>query len=149
MARRRSGSNGSQRVAWRTEQSLWIIAVGTLALIVSLTWGLSKLDSLILIGGAMIVTGGIIFTFMEMGRLGSQHGVQIAEKNVGGANRLENYVRMGTIVQPPIPESTEAVPHHEYYPESPGQDQGQLTSHWPSSTPFLASLIRAFQRHRK
>jgi hypothetical protein len=31
----------------------------------------------------------------------------------------------------------EPCPHHENYPESPGEDQGQLTSHLPGSTPFF------------
>jgi hypothetical protein len=45
--------------------------------------------------------------------------------------------------------SDEPYPHHDSHPESPGEDQGQLTSHLSGSTPFFEGVDPANHRSLK
>lgn len=136
--------NGADRV-WRSEELLGMIAAATLALLVGLVEGLSLPDCLILVMGAAVITGGVIFTILEVHRLASPAGAPVTQPEHPSAHGLSAFANLGRAMQP-VAESTEACPHHEYYPESPGQDQGQLTSRWPSSTPSLREFLRAYRR---
>jgi hypothetical protein len=122
-----------------------MIAAASLALVVGLTEGLSLPDCLILVMGAAVIAGGVIFTFLEVHRLALPAGAQVTQQEPPSAHRLSAFASLRRAMLP-VAESTEACPHHEYYPESPGEDQGQLTSHWPSSTPSLRELLRACQK---
>ncbi len=117
-----------------------MIAAATLALLVGLTEGLTVPDCLILVIGAAVITGGVIFTFLEVRRLALPAGAQVTQPEPPSADRLSALANLRRAMLP-VAESTEACPHHEYYPESPGQDQGQLTSRWPSSTPNLREFL--------
>jgi len=127
-------------IVWRSQELLGMIAAATLALLVGLTEGLSWPDCLILVMGAAVITGGVIFTFLEVCRLALPAGAQVTQQEPPSANRLSALANLRRAMLP-VAEGTEACPHHEYYPESPGQDQGQLTSRWPSSTPNLCEFL--------
>ncbi len=124
-----------------------MIAAATVALLVGLTEGLSWPDCLILVMGAAVITGGVIYTFLEVRRLGLPAGAQVMQQEPPSTDRLSALANLRRAMLP-VAESTEACPHHEYYPESPGEDQGQLTSHWPGSTPSLRELLRGVKRQR-
>jgi len=52
------------------------------------------------------------------------------------------YATRTVAVKPP---TGEPYPHHEYFVESAGFDQGQLTSRIPGSTPFLDSFVERWR----
>jgi hypothetical protein len=122
-----------------------MIAAATLALIVGLMLGLAWEKCLILIVGAAALTGGIVFTFLEIRRIALPPGPKQAARST-----LHSAVTNLRRIIAPIPKSNDPCPHHEYYPESPGQDQGQLTSHLSGPTPVLEELAKAFRkRHHR
>ena len=91
---------------------------------------------LILIGAAAMLIGGIVFSLLKTQRpVPSASARKLArqyEALEAGLSRIET--------EQLLEQSTsrdEPYPHHETHPESPGEDQGQLTSHLPGSTPFL------------
>jgi len=139
MIHRAAERNGTG-IVWSSQELLGMIAAATLALLVGLMEGLTLPDCLILVFGAAVITGGVIFTFLEVRRLGLPVGAQVTRQEPPSANRLSAVANLRRAILP-VAESTEACPHHEYYPESPGQDQGQLTSRWPSSIPSLRELV--------
>ena len=95
-----------------------------------------SVSPLILMGAAAILIGGIVFSLLKTQRpVPSASGRRLARQY----QALEaDLARIGTEkLQGQSPSRDEPYPHHETYPESPGEDQGQLTSHLPGSTPFL------------
>jgi hypothetical protein len=86
---------------------------------------------------ACLVIGAIMFTFFEVRRLAgvSRSDAEIAREEA----EAERQTRHVVIVQPP---TGEAQPHHEDHAESPGLDQGQLTSRTPGGTPLIEDLLR-------
>lgn len=143
-----------QRAAWLWEELLVIVAAGTLALIIGLSEGLSVADCIILVLGAAVFAGGITYTFLEVRRLGRRgNGRNVAEAEqeaifrASRAARLKALAKWRKLVRPRSG-IDEACPHHEYFPESPGQDQGQLTSSLPVSTPLLEHFAES-SRDRK
>jgi hypothetical protein len=111
-------------------------AATTIALMLSLLAGLNWQGYLMLMGTAAALTGGVLFSVLEMHRLGypvdhrepapathrSAQMMIIGQRQVAPEQRVD---------------SNEACFHHENRPESPGEDQGQLLSHLPGSTPFF------------
>jgi hypothetical protein len=91
---------------------------------------------LVLMGAAAILIGGIVFSLLKTQRpVASASARRLArqyEAFEADLGRIENEKLLEQSKSPDEP-----YPHHETYPESPGEDQGQLTSHLPGSTPFL------------
>ena len=120
------------------EYLLPMVAAATVALMFSLLAGVSWQVCLMLILAVAALTGGVAFTLMRMHSLGlpqqasSPEGV--ARQRPPDPNRSDKMLVTQAAYQ------SEPYPHHEHYPESAGEDQGQLTSHLSGSTPFLENL---------
>jgi hypothetical protein len=95
-----------------------------------------SLAGLILMSAAAVLIGGIVFSLLKMQRpVPSASSRKVARQcDVFEANLVrierEKLLEQST-------KSDEPYPHHETHSESPGEDQGQLTSHLPGSTPFF------------
>jgi hypothetical protein len=95
-----------------------------------------SLPPLILMGVAAMVIGGIVFSLLKMQRpVASASTRRQARQHEAFEADLARVQTEKLLEQSPARD--EPCPHHETYPESPGEDQGQLTSHLPGSTPFL------------
>lgn len=104
-----------------------LILTITFVTLLSLAAGLSASEAaLVVVGSAVLVWAGV-FTLIQFIRFSKRPGSRHLEKP-------ERDVRRVLMVLPP---TGEPQPHHEHHPESPGLDQGQLTCHWPSSTPLV------------
>jgi hypothetical protein len=97
------------------------------------------LACLILMGAAAVLIGGIVFSLLKTQRpvlsasarrLARQY--EVFQTDLARIEREMLRDQSITIEEP--------YPHHETHPESPGQDQGQLTSHLSGSTPFFEGL---------
>jgi hypothetical protein len=95
--------------------------------------GLSWWQSLLMLIGSLIVVWTVLFTFLEVRRLGQ------TPKGLEGPAEGDPYAPRKLVVAPP---TGDAYPHHEDYVESQGFDQGQLTSRIADSTPFVDRLLR-------
>ncbi len=110
----------------------------TIALMFGMFIGAGRPMCLMLIGATAVLIGGVAFSLLEM------HGLALPENASARYDSLDpnRFAEMQLRAQQqmffkqPAYES-DACPHHEYYPESAGEDQGQLTSHLAGSTPFL------------
>jgi hypothetical protein len=89
--------------------------------------------------GISLVVWGIIFTVLEVRRIA---GISMAHRTRDEVEAYQNR-RPAVLVQPP---TGEACPHHEDHAESPGLDQGQLTSALQGTTPLIDRLLQARQR---
>lgn len=126
-----------------------IIVAILVAVIIGLTLGLAIGPFLIWVICSALLAGGVMFTFFEVRRLAARAGYQnsLNQTDVdlddihraGRAARLKLLASLRIMLTGPGP-TNEPYPHHENHPESPGLDQGQLTSHWPSTTPILEDL---------
>ena len=106
---------------------LVLVATLTLAIMFSLVAGLSRWQTLLLMIGVALLMWVGVFTFLRF-------------TAKGGSNTIPGpdfYGKRKVIVEPP---TGEPYPHHEDRPESPGLDQGQLTSHLPGNTPLTERL---------
>jgi hypothetical protein len=114
-----------------------IVAIITSVGLLSMLAGLSFLQFVLAAAGASVLIWTIFFTLFEFRRITRpSRGVEV-EESPGAEIRI-------VIVEPP---TGEPYPHHEQYVESPGQDQGQLTSRLPDSIP-LFDLLRWRRRQR-
>ena len=97
---------------------------------------LESVSPLILMGAAAMLIGGIVFSLLKTQRpVPSASARRLARQYQAFEADL---ARIGTEkLQEQSTSRDEPYPHHETHPESPGEDQGQLTSHLPGSTPFL------------
>ena|SRR5579871_1332363 len=118
-----------------------IVSVGLGVAIVSMVVSFAWWQSLLLATGISLVVWGITFTVLEVRRIA---GISTAHRTVDEIEAYRNQYRVG-VVQPP---TGDAVPHHEDYPESPGMDQGQLTSRLQGSTPLVDRLLRSRERRK-
>ena len=96
--------------------------------------GLTWWQSLIMLIGFLIGAWATLFSFLEVRRL-AQTPKDRADEELRNANPYSS--RM-VVVEPP---TGDPYPHHEDYPESSGQDQGQLTSHLPDETPLIGRFL--------
>jgi len=123
------------------EELLAMIAAATVALIFGLVGGVSWGKYLLLMGGGAAIIGAFVYTFRAMcsaGRIRPANGIDQPENRLP-QRRVHLQPRPGGETQEAFGQPTsEPYPHHENYPESAGQDQGQLTSHLPGSTPLVA-----------
>jgi hypothetical protein len=90
--------------------------------------GLGGLQRLLLLIGSVFVAWAIVFCFLEVRRIGRKAPVKAAE-----------FYRTRTATIEPA--TGEPYPHHEYRAESPGLDQGQLTSQLSGTTPFVDRFL--------
>ena len=126
----------------QTSRVMFAFGVATAAAITcivlySLMARLSGFETLFLLIGSLVVLWAILFTFYEVRRIATRSKSirgEVHEIDPDGPRRV--------IIQPP---TGDPWPHHEYAPESPGQDQGQLTSRL-SGTPSIRELFRRQNR---
>ncbi len=113
----------------------------TSIVIYSLVAALTSWESLVLLMGTLVVVWAIVFTILEMYRLARlpKDGQAVIE------NEDDLEFPRTVVVQSP---TGEPYPHHEHYPESPGLDQGQLTSQLPDSRPWIGELIEIWRRKK-
>lgn len=142
----RHGESENAKNALSFEYLLPMVAAATMALMFGLLIGASWPACLMLMGAGAALIGGIAYTLLQMHRLGirteacgpdqaMRHDTLAPDRSAD--SRLTGQRRM--LVRQPV-EGYEPYPHHENYPESPGEDQGQLTSHLSGSTPFFEEL---------
>ena len=101
--------------------------------IAHLTWWQTMLMLVGLLGGAWAT----IFSFLEVYRLNrtpEERAAGMVEEEAGPSRPL-----------PVAPPTGEPYPHHEYFTESAGFDQGQLTSRLPDATPLIEGFLGRFR----
>ncbi len=117
-----------------------VFTVGTISAIVAtciilftLQAGWKWPQALVLLIGSLVLVWAILFSFMELRRVATG-----SPAITGPREEFDPDAPRRVTVRPPTgnPE-----PHHEHYPESPGQDQGQLTSRL-EGTPSLREMLR-------
>jgi hypothetical protein len=109
--------------------ALTITAVVLYSLVADWSW----FQGVLLIVGTLVVVWTITFSFLEVSRIAAR-----SKSIIGPADMIDPDGPREVTVNPP---TAEATPHHEFYPESRGQDQGQLTSRL-SGTPTPRELFR-------
>jgi len=123
------------------ETLLVMAATGMLALVFCLGTGVSFGLGLIVVGASALLVGGIVYSLLEMHRLATRNReLELAAKSAEieaceaqlAAQRAEAESR---IVEVPV--GSEPYRHHEHHLESPGLDQGQLTTGLAGTTPFF------------
>ena len=131
------------------ETLLTMAATGMVALIFCLMAGLSIGLGVIVMAASALLVGGIVYSILEMHRLATKNReLELLAKNAEleacearlAAQRAQAEER---IVEGPI--GSEPYRHHEHHVESPGLDQGQLTTGWYGTTPFF-DRARALKR---
>jgi hypothetical protein len=136
-----------------TEGSLFecllaMAAAATTALIFSLSSGVRWQLALALMGAAAALAGAALFTFLEMRKLGRaslRHGASGNEhRSVESTYQITRAEQLERTTEQ-LADRDEGCFHHENHPESPGEDQGQLTSHLAGSTPFCEKLDQGSQ----
>ena len=119
---------------------LVMAGAATMALMFSLLAGLNWQKYLMLMGAAAVLTGGILFSLIEMYRLGYPTGrLESARPVADSAVRMISRAQRRATAEERV-DSNEACFHHENHPESPGEDQGQLVSHLSGTTPFFEDV---------
>lgn len=104
-----------------------------------------SLTSLILMSAAAVLIGGIVFSLLKTQRpVPSASSRRMARKCDVFQADLVRVERKKLLEQ--STNRDEPYPHHETHPESPGEDQGQLTSHLPGSTPFFEGVNSTIRR---
>lgn len=101
------------------------------AMTYSLMTGLGWLQTTLLVIGMLIGALATVFCVLEVRRL-----AQTPEQRAGEilTEDVDPYLPRTVVVAPP---TGDAQVHHEYYPESAGLDQGQLTSSLRDQTPLF------------
>jgi hypothetical protein len=122
------------------------IAAATIALMFGLLAGLSWPRCLMLMGALAALIGGAAFSLLKMHRLALSQPVGSSDRVATGLPVDSNRSATTSLAAPPRGLARQSAflfqpyPHHEDYPESAGEDQGQLTSHLSGSTPWLEDL---------
>jgi len=115
---------------------LLVIATISFVAILSMLAGLSWLQFiLVAIASSFLIWTGF-FTLYEFRRI-----TRTPRETEEIESSLKTELRI-VIVEPP---TGEAYPHHEQHAGSPGQDQGQITSRLPDSTPLLDEILRRWR----
>ena len=114
-----------------------LIAVAAIAWATTYSWiaGLAWWLAAPLVLGCVIAGCAVIFSFLEVRRLAQSPKQAEEEAHVEKPNP---YAPRTLVVRP---ETGDAQVHHEYYPESAGLDQGQLTSQISGSTPWVEEFL--------
>jgi len=113
-----------------------IVSVALGIVIISMVVNFAWWQSVLLGAGVSLVVWGITFTILEVRRIA---GISTTGRTPDEIEAYRNR-RPAVLVQPA---TGEACPHHEDYAESPGLDQGQLTSNLSDSTPLIDRLLRS------
>lgn len=117
--------------------SLLAMIVGAiLAFILGMLGGLNEPKRAIVMCAAAVVVGGIVFSILELSWRRNSKEVMDQSESI---DRFEAELaeRRAKAESATLPEHLEPYRHHEQHPESPGFDQGQLTSNLPGTTPFF------------
>lgn len=121
-------ARGKEKYAFLYGVAAAIAATGVIvySLIASLNWWQTSL----LLIGCVLVVWTVVFSVLEM---------NWGDRNKKGEAKSLNeepdpYASRTVVIGPP---TGEPYPHHEDHAESPGLDQGQLTSQLPDSLPFF------------
>lgn len=123
---------------------LVMAATGMIALIFCLMAGLSAGLDAILVAASALLVGGIVFSVLEMHRLATRNRelkliAMMAEIEASEARLAAHRdAAEREMVEPPP--GSEPYRHHENHQESPGRDQGQLTTGLFGTTPFFEKL---------
>jgi len=107
--------------------------VVTCAMTYSAVAGLSVPRTALLLIGLLLGAWATLFSFLEMRKLTRSHGEDEAL-----AAGPDPYAPRHVVVNPP---TGDPYPHHEYYTQSAGFDQGQLTSRIDARTPLIEDLL--------
>jgi hypothetical protein len=126
------------------ESMLVMVAGATVALVFGLIAGLSSQECVAIMIVAGLLTGGLAFSLLELRRRAHRNPEwelkRIAELK---AFEIDLAARRATAEQAMTElAGPEPYRHHEDHAESPGYDQGQLTSMQAGTTPFLERLDR-------
>lgn len=113
-----------------------IVGVAVGVVMISMAVGLVWWQSLALGVGVSLVVWGVTFTVLEVRRIA---GISTASRTPDEIEAYRNRHR-AVLVLPP---TDEPCIHHENCAESPGMDQGQLTSNLPAGTPLIDRLLHA------
>jgi hypothetical protein len=123
------------------ETILAMAATAMFALVFCLGFGVRAGLGLIVIGASSLFIGGIVFSLLEMHRLATRNReltliamtaeIEACEARLA-AQRVQ--AQRETV---DVPIGSEPYRHHEHHRESPGLDQGQLTTALAGSTPFF------------
>jgi len=97
--------------------------------------GLSWWKSVLMLIGTVIVGWAILFSVLEVRRLGKSEKDVAAEREAD----VNPYTSREVVVKGP---TNDPYPHHEDYVESQGFDQGQLTSRIPDTTPLVDKFLK-------
>jgi len=127
-----------------------VVLAGTLLVMIlaaSFAWVLVLLANFswqtcaILMGGMALLIGGIMYTMLEMNRLTDRRRAKEVEAEMAAIEAFETLLaaERAQAERNLPPEGVEPYRHHEEHAESPGYDQGQLTSRLSGTTPFLKS----------
>jgi hypothetical protein len=109
---------------------------------------IGSLTSLILMGAAGVLIGGIVFSLLRTQRpVPSASSRRLARECEAFEVDLVRIEREKLLEQSTTRD--EPCPHHENHPGSPGQDQGQLTSRLPGTTPFFEGVDPTIHRSLK
>jgi hypothetical protein len=128
------------------EYLLPMVAAATIAMMFSLLMDVSGAVCLMLMGAGATLIGGVAFTLVQMHTLGLSQETGSPDRaahheHPDASRSAESRLRAHRIMLLKQPANEcEPYPHHEDYPESAGEDQGQLTSHLTGSTPFFEKL---------
>lgn len=110
-----------------------LVLTGTFVALLSLAVGFSVPQALLFAIGLAILVWAGIFTVIQFSRASKPAEHRRVQESEPDVKRV-------VVVQPPTGEPEQ---HHEYHPESPGLDQGQLTAHHiPGSTPLIEDQPR-------
>lgn len=128
------------------ETLLAMSATGMLALIFCLGFGLSFGLSLVVMAATALLVGGIVYSLLEMHRLATRNRelemkAKTAEMEACEARLAQQRAEAEQLI-PDVPLGSEPYRHHEHHLESPGFDQGQLTTGSSSATPFFEPKLR-------
>jgi len=115
----------------------------TCSIAFSLYASLAWTQSLLLLIGSVLVATAIVFVSLEV-RRDSRGG-----KTSAGESFNEGVDPYGPTTVELRPPTGEPYPHHEYFKESQGLDQGQLTARIPDSTPFLDAMLERRRRAKE
>jgi hypothetical protein len=110
------------------------LGVAIISMLLSFVWW----QSLLLATGISLVVWGITFTVLEVRRIAD---ISTPRRTLDETEAYRNRPR-AVFVQSP---TGDACLHHEDYAESPGMDQGQLTSSLGGSTPLVDRLLHSDQ----
>ena len=116
--------------------------VASVALMAGLMAGLNWQKCLMLMVVSAILAGSITFTVLEMYRAANVKKERAAAADAAAIEAFEASlaIQRAKAERRLPPERNEPYRHHEHHLESPGFDQGQLTSQLSGSTPFFEHL---------